>query len=58
MKKFTVTLQVTLEDADAEQTQTAMLCTEKAIRNRLFGDGYLPDDILVDTYSINSIEDK
>ncbi len=57
MSKVTVTLIMELEDEDgepvsAEQARLAADNAERAIRNRLMGEGFLPPEIMVGSYEI------
>lgn len=59
MTTIEVTLRMTLESDEArtltaQQTDEAIQNTEDAIRHRLMGEGFLGNDVLVETYSINS----
>ena len=53
----TATLMLRLETEDgqrltAAQLQEAKACLEQAILTRLMGDGFLPDDLLLDSWDI------
>lgn len=55
--KITVTLTMFLEhetgrDLTPEEADVVRFDTEHAIQNRLFGEGFLPDDILVETWDV------
>lgn len=58
--KITVTLTMTLQDnksvpLDHGTSVEVASLTEDTIRNRLFGEGFLPDTIEVDEYEITSV---
>lgn len=51
MKVFTLTLTVALDEDASGREEEIGNCVDDAVRNRLFGEGFLPDDITVDTYN-------
>lgn len=54
---ITLEMQLTDDDErplDAAALRDALETTEAAIRTRLFGEGFLPGDVLVDTYTIRT----
>lgn len=59
MTTVRVTLVMHLETDKAQplsndQTTWAIEDTESAIRNRLMGEGFLPNDVLLESYTIQS----
>lgn len=57
--KITLTLTVFVSgpnggEISAKAVQSAAADTENAVRNRLFGEGYLPDDVEVEAYTIST----
>ena len=58
--RITVSLVIDIEGVDGEDisdqdVSDAREATHRAIRNRLFGEGFLPDHVAVDEYSLTVI---